>query len=47
MTIEATGVVNEEMLVRLAEALELDWADFEEILAGLGWHGEPALHQRV
>jgi transcriptional regulator with XRE-family HTH domain len=47
MTIEATGIVNEEMLVRLAEALELDWADFEEVLAGLGWQGEPALHQRV
>jgi hypothetical protein len=35
MVIEATGQASDDMLVRLAEALDLDWADLEEVLVEL------------
>jgi transcriptional regulator with XRE-family HTH domain len=35
LTVEATGVVREDLLLKMAEVLGLDWADLEEVLFAL------------
>jgi transcriptional regulator with XRE-family HTH domain len=40
MVIEATGQVNEDLLLRLLEVLGIDLAEFEELMSRLRQQGE-------